>query len=396
MAAREAKYWFGHAVVGVATRAVVLALVQQGIFNPGSSKEETKKEREGKSDFIRQGTIDIDKLSAVLRGDNPDEVSGGTLVPLKYLGHWGTIGNTIAKKYEEMTPEQRKAQLRFWDAAIGGMELDAVQELQEGIFSNTSSLLSALQDDKSLRRYGMNIVNLFTNIVHPAAVAQVERAALPYQSTVKADNFMDELKNNFLQRSFFLRKILDQQPPAKIGIWGDQLDRKENLALRWFGISKENKDNFAYPIWELVKKTGDIGYFPPAVLPRLNDQELTVKKTSELQELVGKARKVRVAPYVNDQAEIEGFDDADGKPLKFKDLNDDIKKFVLNYLYELGRVDGVYQFYLANPELDPKNEFRDELDEELKARKAAFRQVNYYKGRPEDQLKKMMEDRFKK
>lgn len=390
LAAREARYWFGHAVVGVATRAVVLALVQQGVFNPGTDREETKKEREGKSDFIRQGTVDLDKLSALLRGGDPDKVTGGVLVPLKYLGHWGTIGNAISKKYEEMTPEQRKAQLRFWDAAIGGMELDAVNELQEGIFSNTSSLLSALQDERSLRRYGMNVVNLFTNIVQPAAAAQIERSALSYQSTVKADNFMDELKNNMLQRSAGLRYLTGSQPPAKIGVWGDQLDRKENFMMRWFGISKENKDNFAYPIWELYKKTGDIGYFPPAVLPRLNDQDLTVEQTNRLQELIGKARKSRVAPVINNQGVIEEFE------VKFKDLSDENKKFVLQYLYDLGREDGIYQFLLTYPELDPKNEFKNELDYEMNERRRAFRERMKYEGRSEAQIEKMMEDRFKK
>jgi hypothetical protein len=396
-AAREARYWFGHAAVGVATRAVVLALVQQGVFNPGTDQQETKKEREGKSTFIKQGTIDIDKLAAALRGQNPDEVKGGTLVPLKYMGHWGTIGNTIAKQYEEMTPEQRKAKLRFWDAAIGGLELEAVQELQEGIFSNTSALLSALQDEKSLKRYGLNVINLFTNIVHPAAAAQLERATLNYQSSAKADNFMQEIKNSMLQRSWGLRKILGEAPPAKIGIWGDVLDRKENLMMRWFGISKENKDNFSYPIWELVKKTGDIGYFPPAVLPTLNDQKLTVEQTNKLQELVGRARKARVAPYINNQAEIEGFTDADGNPIKFKDLaSDEDKKFVLNYLYTLGREDGLYQFYLDYPQLNPYDEPKTEGDFEKEARKNYFRMSNFYKERSEEQIKNMQERRMLK
>jgi len=396
-AAREARYWFGHAVVGVATRAVVLALVQQGVFNPGTDQQETKKEREGKSTFIKQGTIDIDKLAAALRGQNPDEVKGGTLVPLKYMGHWGTIGNTIAKQYEEMTPEQRKAKLRFWDAAIGGLEREAVQELQEGIFANTSALLSALQDDRSMRRYGLNVINLFTNIIQPAAAAQLERATLDYQSSAKADNFMQEIKNSMLQRSWGLRKILGEVPPAKIGIWGDVLDRKENFMMRWFGISKENKDNFAYPIWELVKKTGDIGYLPPAVLPKLNDQELTVEQTNKLQELVGKARKARIAPYINNQAEIEGFTDADGNPIKFKDLaSDEDKKFVLNYLYTLGREDGLYQFYLDYPQLNPYDEPKTEGDFEKEARKNYFRMSNFYKERSEDQIKNMQERRMLK
>jgi hypothetical protein len=396
-AAREARYWFGHAAVGVATRAVVLALVQQGVFNPGTDQQETKKEREGKSTFIKQGTIDIDKLAAALRGQNPDEVKGGTLVPLKYMGHWGTIGNTIAKQYEEMTPEQRKAKLRFWDAAIGGLEREAVQELQEGIFANTSALLSALQDDRSMRRYGLNVINLFTNIIQPAAAAQLERATLDYQSSAKADNFMQEIKNSMLQRSWGLRKILGEAPPAKIGIWGDVLDRKENFMMRWFGISKENKDNFSYPIWELVKKTGDIGYLPPAVLPKLNDQELTVEQTNKLQELVGNARKARIAPYINNQAEIEGFTDADGNPIKFKDLaSDEDKKFVLNYLYTLGREDGLYQFYLDYPQLNPYDEPKTEGDFEKEARKNYFRMSNFYKERSEDQIKNMQERRMLK
>lgn len=414
--AREARYWLGHAVVGMATRAVVLSLVQQGVFNPGTDKEETKKEREGKSAFVRQGTLDIDKLSAVLRGQNPDEVSGGTLIPIKYLGHLGMLGNSMAKDQEELTPEQKQARLTFWQTAFGfssRLDNDLINEIQEGVFASTSALLSAFQDDswQGWSRYGLSMMNLLTNIVQPATAAQVERALLPYQSTAKADNFMDELKNSYLQRMWALRYLTDNEPPAKIGVWGDRVEKKENFMMRWFGVSKENKDAFAYPIWGLYKKTGDIGYFPPAVLPRLNDQDLNVEQTRRLQEFIGQERKTRVAPFVNNISFIEGFDKGfikrymasktgseadDNKPVYFKDLDDDNKKFALNYLYDLGRIDGLYKFYLAYPELDPKNEYRNGLDEELKARRQAFREANYYKGRSKAQLQKMEEDRFKK
>jgi hypothetical protein len=356
MSLRDAKYWFGHAAVGIATKAVIYSLVQAGIVNPGSDEEETKKEREGKRQYTQPGTINIDKLQAFANGENPDDVKGGLEVPLKYWGHFGQLSNSMGKQYEDMTPEQRQAKREFWDYLLGKMELEGLKELQDGIFANASSLLAGIKDgDLNLRRYGANIINLLTNIVQPATIAQISRAELPYQSTAKADDFLTEIKNNMLQRSSMFRKLAKEMPPAKIGLWGDVLTKEGGTAQKILGVSKAKDDAFAAPVWELYKKTGDDGYFPTVILPVLGDNKLNVEQTTKLQKYVGEARKARIAPIVNDEADLFGFG------VKFSELNDEDKKFVLTYEYELGKNAGVERFYEDYLELTPKEKDKDIL-----------------------------------
>jgi hypothetical protein len=356
MSLRDARYWFGHAAVGIATKAVIYSLVQAGIVSPGSDEEETKKEREGKRQYTQPGTINIDKLQAFANGENPDDVKGGLEVPLKYWGHFGQLSNSMGKQYEDMTPEQRQAKREFWDYLLGKMELEGLKELQDGIFANASSLLAGINDGAlNLRRYGANIINLLTNVVQPATIAQISRAELPYQSTAKADDFLTEIKNNMLQRSSMFRKLAGEMPPARIGLWGDTLTKEGGTAQKLLGVSKANDDAFAAPVWNLYKKTGDIGYFPSAILPVLGDNKLNVEQTTKLQKYVGEARKARIAPIVNDEADLFGFG------VKFSELNDEDKKFVLTYEYELGKNAGVERFYEDYPELTPKEKDKDIL-----------------------------------
>jgi hypothetical protein len=361
----EAQYWFAHGVVGIATRAVVLGLVSAGIFVPKNDEDDTKKEREGEQNYQRQGGINITKLKALLNGKNPDDIKDGLMVDNRWWGHFGTIGNAIAKKNEEMTPEQFKEQRAWWDAIFGGMEVDAIKDLNQGVFSNTSSLFSALNEGGiNAQRWSLSTINLFTNIVQPASVAQISRAQLPYQASNKADTFLGQVKNQMLQRSSWLRKLTGEYPPSKISIWGDEMKTNDNVAMKMFGISDTNKDAFAYPIFEDYQKTKDIGFFPPAVMPTLNGTKLNTEQTRKLETYIGQARKDFVAPYVNDMAEIEGF------KKKYSEIEDEeTKKRILQYLYSQGRAVGVGRFIKEYPDFKKAEETAEEEleDKRMKA-----------------------------
>jgi hypothetical protein len=253
----------------------------------------------------------------------------------------------------------------------GNLELSSMTELEQGVFGNTSSLLTALQNPEyGMKRYGLNTINMLTNIIQPAALAQLSRAEIPYVSQTKADTFGQELKNSMLQRSSVLRKISGQMPPAKVGIWGDKIERKDDIGMRLFGFSNVNKDAFARPIYDDVVRTNDIGYFPPAVSPNLNGQKLNVEESRKLEEYVGQARKSYIAPFVNDQAVIDGFD------VTYSKLSDKDKKYVLQYLYELGKKDGEARFYEQYPSKQPTEKEIDYLDE---LQKDIFRTLQKYK-----------------
>ena len=151
------------------------------------------------------------------------------------------------------------------------------------------------------------------------------------------------------------RKLAGEMPPARIGLWGDTLTKEGGTAQKLLGVSKANDDAFAAPVWNLYKKTGDIGYFPSVILPVLGDNKLNVEQTTKLQKYVGEARKARIAPIVNDEADLFGFG------VKFSELNDEDKKFVLTYEYELGKNAGVERFYKDYLELTPIEKDKDIL-----------------------------------
>jgi len=332
LANREARYWMAHAIVGMAMRAVVIALVKEGIFTPGSDEDDSRKERDAVSYFDKPGTTNI----------------GGVKISNRWFGQWGMMGNAIAKKYRDATPEQRENQDEFWNIVLGGMEVEGLKELENGIFANSSSLLQSLNSG-SWDRYGMNTINMFSNILQPATVAQINRASLNEVPTARGDSFLEKLNQNFAQRSALYRNVFDVQIKQKRDIWGQHIPKGGNVLSRMFGISKENPQLFSRPIYDDYLRTNDSGFLPPSVSQTLNGKKLTENQYDKLQEYVGNERKRLIEPYVNDMAEIEGIQS------KYSNIkSEDKKKEYLNRIYDIGRKNGLNKFYKDYPELKPK------------------------------------------
>jgi polyhydroxyalkanoate synthesis regulator phasin len=355
---REARYWMAHAIVGMATRAVVISLVQAGLFTPASDEEDTKKEREAVGYFDKAGTMQI----------------GNMKVSNRWLGQFGMLANQMARQHQDMTPEQREDMDEFWSVVLGGMEKEGLQELENGVLANSSSLAKFIFSNGDMSRYMNNTLNLFTNIVQPGTVAQLNRAALDEVPTSKGDDFLDKLNQNFAQRSTLYRKVFDVQLRKKRDIWGQPIPKGGNIASRMFGISKANPQIFARPLYDEWLKTNDAGFLPPSVPSILNKQKLTTDQTLKLEEYVGGERKRLVEPYINDMAIIDGFEK------KYSQLeSNEEKKKVLDYLYDTGRLLGLQKFYQDYPELRPKKEKTEdqiELQDRLKEFHRAVKEEN--------------------
>jgi hypothetical protein len=250
------------------------------------------------------------------------------------------------------------------------MELDALKDLQSGVFSNTSAVVNAISSPDGAARYGTGVINLLTNAVHPAAFAQISRAQLPYYTKAKADTFYEEVKNNMLSRSSWLRKLTDQYPPSKINIWGEPMMKQGNTVQRLFGMTKSDKDNFAQPIYEDYKRTNNTKFFPPSVKPSIEVDGMTFNlnaaQSAELEMYVGQARKNLAAPYFNNMAVFEGENKT------YEQLESDEEKTdKLRILYEEGYKTGEAMFLKAHPEYNytqPKSE-KDEKKEDTKQNK---------------------------
>ena len=344
------------------------ALAQAGIINASNPDDTTKKEREGEGYYEQQNSINMSKLMAYMKGENPDEVKNGLNVDLKWLGNMGILMGYQAQKLEEMTPEQRENGLGFMEDMTANLSTSALDFMDKGVFSNTGSLFTAINKGGSfMDNYLINLINMGTNIVQPAAFAQLSRAQLPYYSKAKADTFMGQLKNNMLTRSSLLRDLTGQYPPSKIGIWGDKLEKKDNTMMRLFGISTANDDNFAQPLYEDYKKTKNTKFFPPSVKPEIRGNGETIKlppkAASELEILVGQERKKLVAPYVNDMATFAGSNK------KYSQLSDEEKTEKLSILYEEGFRNGKYLFQQTHPEYKiPEQTNKDKKEKKKESR----------------------------
>ena len=259
-------------------------------------------------------------------------------------------------------PEQKEAQETFWNTIFGGMEVDALSELENGIFANSSSLLQAYST-RNPDRYLMNTVNLLSNIIQPGGVAQINRASIENVTSNAGDSFMDKLNQNFAQRSTLYRRIFDVQLNYKRDIWGQRIPKEGNILSRMMGISKADPQVFARPIYNDYLRTMDAGFLPPVVYPNLGDVKLNTEQHDRLQDYVGSARKELIKPYVNGALKLDGFD------VPYSQLkNDSDKKFVLDKFYEWGRAEGLAKLYKGYPELIPKStpvDFVEQIKKEL-------------------------------
>lgn len=369
----EARYWMAHAMVGVGLRMVIANLVYNGIFNSPNDEKNTKKERMGEEYYEPQGSVNLSKLKAYVNGENPADVKGGLIVNNKWFAQLGTMGGAMSRKLDELTPEQRKKQDEMFNALWGGMEKDALKDMENGVFANASSIMQAFNSPDGAKRYGQNVINLLTNAVQPAAFSQISRAKLENIPRSKGDSFYDEVKNNMLARSEWLRDLSGQYPKSKMNIWGESMKKPGSTIEKLFGIVDKKSDEFAWPLYKDYKRTNNTKFFPPSVKPEINvngiKTQLKTDDAAELERYVGQERKSMVAPYVNDMATFAGS----GK--KYSQMDDDDKIDKLNILYEEGYKNGLQKFLLAHPEYGTENPY--EIEEQRQSKKESneeFRQ----------------------
>lgn len=364
---QQSKKWAAHATTGMALMAIAGALAKEGIVNSDNDDETTKKERSGEQQYEQQKSINLTKLNALLSGKDPNEVTEGLNVDLKWLGVIGNVLNIQANKIEEMTPEQKEKGMSYMEDLLSTMTLSGVELIDNGVFSNASGLLTAITKGGSFAdQYFLNLINMGTNIIQPAMFAQVSRAQLPYYSQQKADDFYGKLENSLLARSSILRKLTDKYPPSKIGIWGDPMERTDNVLMKLFSISKSRKDNFAQPIYDDYKRTGNTKFFPSSVKPEIDKQKLNTEQARQFEILVGQERKRLIAPYIHDGAILKGYKKVYSK------LTDEEKIAALEDIYEQGYQNAKQEFIKLYPEFEIKKE-RDRQKEKMQAKKQRFK-----------------------
>ena len=364
---REARYWMSVTMMGAALQAVMIPLIKAGIITAANDEDDSKKKRIADLTYQPQGMFNMTKFWAYLSGKNVNEVQGGFEIPLKYFGLPGALGNSLARDYKQLTPEQKENRRLLTDNLLELFDADDFKDIENGIFSSSSSLLQGLKGG-DMTYYAGNMVNLFTNLIQPAAVSEFSRAAIPYRISGKFDSLGDKIKNDLSNRSALFRKLTGKYPKGKRNIWGEIIKKDDSYANRYFGFNNVTKDNFAQFIYEDAQKWDDEDFLPPTVSNSLGDKKLTAEQLDELEENIGLARKEFIRAYTNDIALIEEL----GK--NYSDiLGRDAKKAALQYLYQKGRKLGVDMFVSKHPEFENVvSEEEKQVEELLKN----FKEIN--------------------
>jgi hypothetical protein len=358
----QAKRWAAHAVVGTASLGLYSYFSKIGAITGGNAKDEKQKEKEAETYYSRPHSLNISKVWRASLGDDTADQDGDLQVDLSWYGLVGGIMNIQSNKFENMTPEEKAAQGGIGDLLFGNMQRAAAEGFEQGAFSGTFSLLNAYQNGGGYAdSWLLGMINLGTNVIEPATLAQFSRATLPYRSTIKADSFLGELKNNFSTRSLLFRAFAGY-PPSSVTIWGDKADRNvkgaEGVAFNMLGIDKFNKNAFAEPLFQDYKRTNNLSFFPPSVKGKFTEhgKEITldIEQTRQLQTLVGQRRKALIEPFVNDKATIKVYNKEEKtfEDKLYSQITDDANKLkYLNKLYDQGREQGKDQFLKVHPEL---------------------------------------------
>ena len=306
-----------------------------------------------------------------LRGENPNDLKDGLNIDLKWFGVMGMVMNMVAKRIKRMTNKEKENQASYMEELLANQSDAAKELIQNGVFSTSSDILQSIQGGGNFgNAVAFNLINMGTNIVQSATLAQWSRAELPYYSQQKADSFYDELKNNFLTRSSFLRSIADKYPPSQNNIWGEKMDRKDNTLMKLFGMSTTNKDNFAQPLYEDYKRTSNTKFFPPSIRPEVNNKKINNEQLNKLEVLIGQKRKMLISPFINDGAKLKGFPDV------YSRLSDDDKLDQLNIIYEVAYDLGVDEFVSLFPEYYQSKKRTPEQKQESIQSKVAKKALN--------------------
>jgi hypothetical protein len=361
----QSKKWIAHASVGYSLLAVTGYLASIGAVS-GSDDEEKEKERKGKKAYQRPRSLNTSKMFRALFGGDISDQDNDLLVDLSWMSIPGVLLNMQQNRYENMTAEERKNSAYMYDV-FERMHQSAAEGLENGVFQGTIAGINAFkQGGRWVDTWMLSQINVASNFLQPATMAQLSRGLLPYNYQIKADTFGEELRNNFAARNWLFRAF-SGYPPSDITVWGDPAMRNntgvKGLAFNMLGFDEYNKDAFAEPIFQDFKRTGNSSFFPPAVRGSFSvdgqDMKMTIDQERQFKTLVGQARKSLIGPFVNGMASLESSDEAiDG--MLYTELGDTERVKALNILYKNGYEAGKDQFKELYPEFQTTKEKEEE------------------------------------
>jgi hypothetical protein len=338
-------------MVALSVQYVAIQLVQAGLLTSSDDDDEEKREREGRTNYERSGTLNFSGLKRLLAGYDPSPKDDDVYIELKAYGFLGMALLAKANQYNSDEKVIDKENSIVADI-INGIPFQAANGLMDGVFGNIGSLLSAISMGG---RYADNYLSSTLQIAVPipAVITAASRADDNYVRDTRGENWTDDFMNKLKVR-FFSAKDL----PISRNIWGEEKTRvpEGNNLMLWhfFGLNRGStldQDKFGYVLYNLYKKSGEEKLFPPSIKRDLSGVDLTAKQYEQLSILVGSHRKQLVEAYITGN---------DLEKMKKDKVIDKLQK-----KYKQGYILGLTEFMKLNPDVQ-KEKLNQKLEEQLK------------------------------
>jgi len=353
----RAKDWMGTAVVGIGMGVLGQFLSGIGVVESGEDEDTKKKERDATKQYSKKFTFNYSKFNRYVQGIPDSDNDQDLRIDLSWFGQLGAMMD-LKERMRKL--KQDEPDMSDLDMAMNEFSESAKIAMSSSVLNSASALSQAFTSYDGFKGYGVNSINTMANIIHPQALAQHSRAELDNEYQVKADSFLKQLDNSFAARSSLYRKVTGHYPPSDIGIWGDEMKKGGSAGLRYFGISRDNKNPFAKEIYDDAERTGNLDFLPSAVKNSITKNGETVKLPTEaaryLEQQVGTERKKLITAYIGGALTIPGYG-------KYNTLTDQKKIEALSVIYEAGYDKGKYDFYQKYPQYNNEKTKKEKSDD---------------------------------
>ena len=363
------------AMYGYGIGIMASSLVANGLVRGSNDEDKSYRETAGEKVFGKQYQLNFGKMIG----------SKDYWVDLSWFGPFGGVLDVKARMFDDKLDRKQKGEPE---------ELSYINELTDNFsYSLTSSLNSLVFDqagktynaiaggEKGVKVFTVNTVNNVQNILTGATYSAISKAYLPEQAQLKADNVIEEIKNNAKARNIIVRQFAGR-PTSKISMWGEPI-KNDNSASgifsNIFGFESGSENKFGAIIYDDYLKTGNDKFFPMPVSNTIQvngkSMKLSTEEHRKLQTYVGQARKELVSAFVYDKSKFY-----EGKT--YSQLSDLDKVKALDMVYDMGLDFGKEKFYHDFPQYKPKTKFDKTIDEIMEEKQ----------GKMED---KMFKNQFK-
>jgi len=338
----------GVAAVGFALGAVVSSLIDDKIIIP-TSEEDDRKGQSAEKNYAAGNKFNYSRFKRLLLGEPLDAPKGESdyLVDMSWFGTTGAIMDLKARLKKQFDKDK---ETQSYITELGGRLYKGVEvSANATVLEAQKTFTRALSSEDGFTNYGVGFISTMLSPVPFSG--SFSRAALDYEYRIKGDNFLDQLKNRFSADNVIYRKLANQYPPARIGVWGDKIYRGGSdfgtTALRYFGISKMNPNAFARPIYDDFVRTGNTKFFPSEPLNKVTyegvEYELSTQQHDRLKEPVGQRRKSNISAILN--SDILIVRNRALEKVKYNQLNDEEKAERLQQEYKRGFEEGKEMFF---------------------------------------------------